>query len=349
MAERFRQCMARLPYVTAGLPGTGGAIKAVPEHFEVEEMLPYAACGEGEHLFVTLRRKGWNTSDVATALAEPFDLRPADIGWGGRKDKQAVTTQTFSIPLPLRSDLAAAEARLAGLPFEILTMARHRNKIKTGHVAANRFRIVLSGVTADRALAPALTIADRLRRDGLPNFYGEQRFGIDMGNLERAMALVQRPRPARGKQNAFQVSVLQSALFNVWLAERIRRGDGAAILQGDVAQKCDTGGLFVVDDAAEAAQRFASRAIVYTGPIYGHKMMPSAAAAALFEQQVLADYDLADRELFKKLRAPGSRRRALLYLDDLQVEPHPEGLCLRFTLPTGAYATTVLREFTRTP
>lgn len=344
---RFKECISRLPHITTDQPGVGGEIKAVPEHFEVEEMLPYAASGEGEHLYVTLRRKGWNTTDVAAALAEPFGLKARDIGWGGRKDKQAITTQTFSLPMPLGNDLAVAEAQLAQLPFDILAVQRHGNKIRTGHVAANRFRIVLSGVGPE-ALAPADAIADRLRQRGLPNFYGEQRFGIGMGNLDRAMALIRRQRPARGAQETFWVSVLQSALFNVWLSERMARGDYATILQGDVAQKTDTGGLFTVDDPAEAADRFARRAIVYTGPIYGHKMMPAAEPAAAFEARVLTDYGLT-RELFKRLRAPGSRRRAILHLDDLHIAPDPDGLRLTFTLPPGAYATIVLREFTRPP
>ncbi len=343
--ENLKQTMRRLPCITADLPGVGGFIKTVPEHFSVEEILPYAPCGEGEHVFVTLRRKEWNTADVAKALAEGFKLKAMDVGWAGRKDKQAVTTQTFSLPIPERTPLADMERTIAALPFEILGVQRHRNKLKTGHVAGNRFSIVISQVSR-QDMQKAQAIADALRARGLPNFYGEQRFGFSMGNLDRAMALLHRRKPVRGNQETFLVSALQSALFNVWLVERMARGQYHTIVQGDVVRKTDTGGVFVVNDAVEAAERFHRRAIVYTGPIFGHKMMTAAEPAAAFETGLASAFAL-DHERLKKLRAPGSRRQALLYIDDLSLEPDPEGLRLTFTLPSGAYATEVTREFTR--
>ena len=236
--ERLKQCSQHLPFVTDHLQGVGGEIKAAPEHFQVEEILPYAPCGEGEHLFVTLRRSGWNTADVAAALAERFKLKSVDVGWGGRKDKRAVTTQTFSLHLPVAVNNTQAETALAELPFDILAVERHGNKLKTGHVAGNRFSILLTGVGSD-AVEAAETIADAIRRNGIPNFYGEQRFGSQMANIDRAMHFIEQRRPARAKKDAFMVSVLQSALFNLWLNERLQRDQYQTILSGDVAQKTD--------------------------------------------------------------------------------------------------------------
>jgi tRNA pseudouridine13 synthase len=346
-AERLKAAMQNLPFVTDPLPGVGGTLKAVPEHFQVEEILPYAACGEGEHVFATLRRKMWNTADVAAELARCFGLKSMDVGWGGRKDKQAVTTQTFSLHLPMSMDLSEVGARLAGLPFEILDLQRHRNKIKTGHVAANRFRILLSQV-APSALEPARAIAAAIQRQGLPNFYGEQRFGIQMANIDRGLHLLDRRRPVRGKQDDFLVSALQSALFNLWLAERMRRGQYHTLLAGDVAQKTDTGGLFVVQDLTEASLRFAQGAIAYTGPMFGAKMMAATDSAGQYETALSEAFGL-DADALKRLKAPGSRRRASLGIEDLAVEPDDQGLLFTFTLPPGAYATIVLREFMRTP
>lgn len=346
-AEQLKQAIAHLPFVCADLPGIGGAIKATPEHFQVEEILPYEACGEGEHLFVTLRRKLWNTADVAAELARCLGLKSMDVGWGGRKDKQAVTTQTFSLLLPMSQSLEEVATCLGTLPFEILELKRHRNKIKTGHVAANRFRIVLTEVT-EAALAPAQTIVQALRQRGLPNFYGEQRFGFNMANIDRAFQLLQRRRPVRGKQDELLVSALQSGLFNLWLAERMTRGEYRTLLLGDVAQKTDTGGLFVIDDLAEAAARFAQGAITYTGPIFGPKMMAATDTAGEHEAAPLTAFALTTDD-FKRLKAPGSRRRAILNLADLTVQLDEQGLCFAFSLPPGAYATTVLREFMRPP
>ena len=345
LIQHLKEVTRSLPYVTSHLPGVEGEIKATPEHFQVEEILPYAPCGEGEHVFVTLRRAEWNTADVAAALAKHFKLKSVDVGWGGRKDRHAITTQTFSLHLPVAMAIEQIETFLTELPFEILAVQRHRNKLKTGHVAGNRFRILLTQV-APYALDAAEPIADAIRRHGIPNFYGAQRFGIDMSNIDRAMHFIERQRPARGKQEVFMVSVFQSALFNLWLTERIGRHQYQTILPGDVAQKTDTGGLFVVDDVAEATERFSKGAIVYTGPIFGPKMMAAADLAAQYEAQVLSVFGL-DLDAFKRLRAPGARRRAVLRIDDLVIRTQDAGLLFSFTLPPGAYATMVMREFMR--
>jgi tRNA pseudouridine13 synthase len=113
-----------------------------------------------------------------------------------------------------------------------------------------------------------------------------------------------------------------------------------------VVRKTDTGGMFIVDDIVEAAQRFSARRIVTTGPIYGHKMMAAVDRAGEMEKRILQSLEL-DPHVFLTLKAPGSRRPAQLLLEDLDISPHTEGLLFSFTLPSGAYATTVLREFLR--
>jgi tRNA pseudouridine13 synthase len=342
----LKKAMAHLPYISADLPGVGGVLKATPEHFQVEEQLPYAPCGEGEHLFIRIRRQGWNTADVARELGRLLGIRDADIGWGGRKDKTAVTTQSFSLPLPLTQSITEVEFKLKELPFELLDVKRHRNKLKTGHVAANRFDIILSQIRP-HALEAAMAIRDRLRKTGIPNYYGTQRFGIELRNIERAAAILRRKR-ARGRKEGFMVSVLQSALFNLWLKERIERDAFTTLIMGDLARKTDTGGMFVVEDLPEAEQRFAERKIIYTGPIYGYKMRPAGDQAGRNESRLLHSLGL-DVAFFKPLRAAGTRRSALLHIEDLAIERVEEGLRFRFTLPSGAYATTVMREFTREP
>lgn len=345
IGRRLQDELSQLPYLTGHLPGTGGTIKAAAEHFCVEERLPYAACGEGEHVYVTLRRKEWNTADIARALQKRFALKSMDVGWGGRKDKTAVATQTFSLHLPLSVSPETITRNMHDLPFDILEIRRHRNKIKTGHVAANRFQIVVSN-TGPGDLVNARSIAAALQRTGIANFYGEQRFGRQMRNLEQVPRLIATGRAGHGKKGRFMVSVLQSALFNIWLKQRIESGAFETMIQGDIARKTDTGGLFVVEDAAEATQRLANRRIVATGPIYGYKMMAATDRAGEMERRIPETFAIAP-QLFKALKAPGSRRPAQLFLDDLQIQPAPEGLLFTFTLPAGAYATTVLREFIR--
>ena len=342
-AEAAIAILSSLPYIADPLPGIGGAIKATPGHFVVEEILPYAACGEGEHVYVTFRRAGWNTADAARIMQKHLGLNPSDVGWGGRKDKTAVVVQTLSFRCGVNYPLADVEKTLADLPFEILAMDRHRNKIKTGHVAANRFTVVISHPGPD-ALPRALAIADRLKQTGVPNFYGPQRFGFGLQNIHRGFALFSAGK--KGRKDTFMVSVVQSALFNIWLKQRMQAGGYRRLLSGDVVKKTDTGGMFTVDDLAIEDPRFTAGEIVYTGPIFGFKMKPAMHAAGEKEATLLRQFSLAPED-FRQFRSPGSRREAILNLTDLSLTEVDDGLRLTFTLPSGAYATTVLREFTR--
>ncbi|WP_419661569.1 tRNA pseudouridine(13) synthase TruD [Desulfosarcina variabilis] len=337
------QTLARLPYAANGLPGIGGTIKETPDDFMVEEVLPYAACGEGEHVYITFRRSGWNTADAARRMQHCLNLAPSDVGWGGRKDKTAVVVQTLSFRCGVKAQLSDVQQALSDLPFEILAINRHRNKIKTGHVAANRFTIIVSQPDAD-ALSKALAIAEQLKQTGIPNFYGPQRFGHNMQNIPRAFALLAKGKKAR--KDAFMVSVVQSALFNIWLQKRMDAGDFHRLLAGDIVKKTDTGGMFSVEDLAAESLRFDDGAIVYTGPIFGFKMKSATQTAGERETALLDEFGLTAED-FRPLRAPGSRREAILNLTDLTITEAPQGVRFSFTLPAGAYATTVLREFIR--
>ncbi len=342
-AEAAIAMLSPLPYATDPLPGIGGTIKAAPDHFVVEEILPYAAGGEGEHVYVTFRRAGWNTADAARIMQKRLGLARSDVGWGGRKDKTAVVVQTLSFRCGVKHPLTRVENALADLPFEILAIDRHRNKIKTGHVAANRFTVVVSRPEAD-ALPRAMAITDRLKQTGVPNFYGPQRFGHGMQNIHRGFALFSPTK--KGRKDRFMASVVQSALFNIWLKQRMAAGNYQRLLAGDIVKKTDTGGMFTVEELTIEEQRFAAGEIVTTGPIYGFKMKPAMDAAGEREAALLEQFSLT-LEDFRRLRSPGSRREAILILMDLEVSEVDDGLCFSFTLPSGAYATTVLREFTK--
>lgn len=332
-----------LPFVSDPLPGIGGTIKAVPEHFVVEEKLPYAASGEGEHVYVTFRRCGWNTTDAATVIQKRLNLASSDVGWGGRKDKTAVAVQTFSLRCGVTYPFTEVEKAFSDLPFELLAIERHRNKIKTGHVAANRFTVIVSRPGPD-ARSRCLAIADRLKQSGVPNFYGPQRFGHRMQNIQRGFSLFSSKK--KGRKDAFMVSVVQSALFNIWLKQRMRSGNFAKILAGDIAKKTDTGGMFVVENPDVESPRLNAGEIIYTGPMVGFKMKPAMHAAGAREVALFDHFGLTP-ERFRRFRAPGARREAILNPADLEIGEVAEGLRFSFTLPSGAYATTVLREFTK--
>lgn len=329
------------PYVSADLPGVGGLIKARPEHFVVEEIPLYLPAGDGPHLYLTLRRTGLTTRDLVAELARRLSKPAPDVGYAGLKDKEAVTTQTFS----LETNLSEAEVRdkLADGPWDLVRLGRHRNKLKVGHLLGNRFTIVLSDPRG--TLAEAQAIADRLKTVGLPNYFGPQRFGREGDNPVAGLALLKSGRRGRNWRDKFLLSALQSLIYNHYLARRIRGGLFQTVLTGDVCQKYQTGGLFVSEDGTVETGRLQAGELTHTGPIFGAKMRAAEGPAGELEAQALAELNLTQAEAAGA--GTGDRRANRLLLTDLVIAEHPEGLSLTFSLPKGAYATSLMREFQR--
>jgi len=176
--------MGESRYLTAGLPGTGGTIRETAEDFVVEEIPLYLPCGEGEHVYAHMEKRGVTTLDAIRRLARALKLSERDVGYAGMKDARGVTRQTVSLPRVKPEEVLALE--LPGI--RVLSAARHRNKLKLGHLAGNRFRIRVRGVVPD-ALARAEAILAVLVARGVPNRFGEQRYGAQ-GNshlIGRAM------------------------------------------------------------------------------------------------------------------------------------------------------------------
>jgi len=332
-----------LLFITADLPGIGGEIKAEPAHFVVEEIPLYEPAGEGEHVYVRLTREGWTTRALQQQLVSLFGLREVDVGCAGLKDKHARVTQTFSLLLRDEDEATVARRIQEALPVEVVWAKRHRNKLRRGHLLGNRFRIVVLHPEPE-ARARAETIAQALQEHGLPNYYGAQRFGIDGDNARRGREVLEGQGPRERWLKRFLLSAYQAALFNDWLTERIRRGWFERLLTGDIAKKTDTGGLFEVMDAAVELLRFQRGEITHTGPIYGARMRWASGEPGELERVVLERAEVTTKML-RRARLDGSRRPARLLLNDLSIEPHPDELLFTFTLPKGAYATTVLREF----
>ena len=335
--------MHSLPFITADLPGIGGEIKIEPAHFKVEEVPLYEPSGAGEHIYVRLTREGWTTRALHKRLAKLFGLREVDVGYAGLKDKQARATQTFSLLLHDVDEATVGHRIQENLPVEVIWARRHRNKLKRGHLLGNRFNIIVLNPEPD-ALARAERIAQGLHRQGLPNFYGAQRFGVTGENAQRGREVLLGQRREDRWTQTFLLSAYQAGLFNTWLVERIRQGWFDRLLTGDIAKKYDTGGLFQVEDAAVEAPRFQQREITYTGPIYGWRMRWASGEPGALERQVLEN-DGVTTEMLRQARLSGSRRPGRLFVEDLCITPHPGGLRFEFTLPKAAYATNLLREF----
>lgn len=160
-------------FLTSNYPGTGGTIKETPEDFEVEEIPLYLPCGEGEHLYLSVEKRGLTTFELIDRLAQALQAKKQDMGYAGLKDARATTRQTISVP-GVRPEQALA-LEMEGI--RILSADLHRNKLRTGHLAGNRFKIRIRN-TASGALPLAEEILHILQMTGVPNFFGEQRYGI---------------------------------------------------------------------------------------------------------------------------------------------------------------------------
>jgi len=333
------------PYLT-GTPGIGGQLKSCPEDFFVEELPLYEACGEGEFLYLTIEKRGLSTPQLVDHLARVLSCRPDDIGTAGRKDAVAVTRQTVSVPAIRCPD--ASQVETDGV--KLLAAARHKNKLKTGHLRGNRFRIVLRGLS-DSAIGTAEQTAELIGRLGFVNWFGEQRFGRNDDTDETGFRLLRGEPCRRLSRNAlrFALSAVQSRLFNAWARDRVHDGLTHYVMEGDVLQVVASGGCFVTTDAVTEQARFDQREIVLTGPMYGPKMRQPAGESAGREQAVLNRFSLP-REAFSRYSklTHGTRRPLLIWPEDLRLEPVEGGLAIHFALPSGAYATSLLREFQKT-
>ncbi len=333
------------PYITGHLPGIHGRLRTRPEDFIVEEIPAYEPTGEGEHTFVQITKVGMTSTEVRRALARLFGLREEDVGMAGMKDKYAVTTQVYSLPrIPPEEVVHRIRSHLPHLTVH--WARRHRNKLKPGHLRGNRFTIVLRDVAED-AWDKALAIAEYLRRVGVPNYYGEQRFGREGDNPVRGREILEGRRVRDKWLRRFLLSAYQAYLFNRYLARRIQEGHFYHLLRGDIAKKADTGGLFLVEEPEAEQLRYKRGDIHFTGPMYGYKLWAAEADAGALEQSIL-DEEGISLDDFRRVRVKGTRRLGRLWIPDLQVEQGESGtLIFTFTLPKGAFATTVMREFTK--
>jgi tRNA pseudouridine13 synthase len=334
-----------IPYITDTLPGTGGKIKTIPEHFQVDEIPVYKPSGEGEHLFINITKKGITTKEVQKALARVFKTKVRDVEFAGIKDKYAVTSQNFSVWLLEKQDKNLAYNLEEELPVKINSMDFHQRKIKKGHLMGNAFQIKITDIEMpiDEAYEKASNIIAMIHEKGLPNFYGEQRFGIEGDNAERGYDVLKGKEKIHNKWlRRFLLSSFQSHLFNYYLYLRINRDLFNQILPGDVAKKQDTGGIFIVEDVKQEQNRLDNKEICFTGPMFGKKMTLAGDQAGKFEQEILDDNNVTYDEL-KAAKLTGTRRAGIL-LPKIKPEKENDGLLLSFTLPKGAFATVLLRE-----
>lgn len=324
-----------------GGPAGRGAIRSRPEDFRVVERLGYEPSGSGEHLWLEVEKRGLNTLDVAAWLAERAGVPVRAVGFAGLKDRNAVTRQPFTIHLPGTGDPDVADWNDDGLT--ILSATRHRRKIQRGRLSGNRFELTVREFDGKRdELEERL---ERIARRGVPNAFGEQRFGGN--NVARAYRLFRgelRRSPSKRKRG-FYLSAARSLIFNRVLAARIVEGSWERVLDGEIVMLDGSRSTFKVDRVdAETEARAERQDLHPTGPLVGKGESGAGGSAGRLESKVVE----AHAELVEGLRRFGleSDRRPLR-MRVLEMDWRFEGddtLILAFELRSGCYATAVLRE-----
>ncbi|MEJ2060142.1 MAG: tRNA pseudouridine(13) synthase TruD [Gammaproteobacteria bacterium] len=331
------------PFHLTGLPPiTQARLRTTPEDFVVDEVLGHEPNGEGEHVWLHLRKQGINTDRLGGMLARIAQVPRRAVSHAGLKDRHAVTSQWFGVHLPGKAD----PDWVAELPGNVtlLEAKRHGQKLRTGALRANRFRIVLRDCMGD---AGALdTRLQAIRTNGVPNYFGEQRFGHGMSNVQAARDLFAGIRKLRDKHlRGIFLSAARSWIFNHILDRRVQDGTWDRAVSGDAFVLAGTHSFFVPEEVDEAIeQRLRAFDIHPSGALWGRGELPTYGAVRELELEVAE----SEADLAQGLEAAGMKqeRRALrlvpeglshAWLDDTSLQ-------LEFTLPAGCYATSVLRE-----
>jgi len=323
-----------------GAPTAGGLIRSCPEDFVVEEIPRITPEGEGSHLWLWVEKRSANTDWVAKELARAANCPSRDVGYAGLKDRHAVTRQWFSVPghEGVADNLANAEFEDA----RIIEIHKHTRKLKRGTLDGNRFCLKIRDFEGD-----TLKTEDRLeqiRKGGVPNYFGPQRFGIHGGNVEKGYSLLKRRARMKRNKKSIYLSAIRSFMFNHVLAERVRQDVWDRMIDGDLAMLDGTQSIFPVEMPDAGIEERCNRLDIHpTGPMPGEKGTQVKGDAAILEQSVLENWP----ELIAVLvsdRVQASRRSLRLYPANFEWEFAGGYLELSFTLPPGAYATTVLRE-----
>ncbi len=329
-------------YVYGGPTGTG-KIRVTAEDFVVEEYLAFEPSGAGEHVFLQIQKTDENTEFVARQLARFANVRQRDVSFAGLKDRHAVTTQWFSVWLPGKADPDWVLFETENV--KVLQTIRHARKLKRGVLSGNSFKLCIKDWQGDQQ--KTLQQLEAIKLNGVPNYFGSQRFGHKALNIQKALELFAGARVGR-EQRSIYLSAARSFLFNHILAYRVTHQNWNKALAGDTYLFDGSHSCFKSSELdAEIMLRLDSKDIHPSGALYGKGNADVSLDALQLESEILQAYP----KLTQGLIAAGvdNDRRALrVNVKDLHWHfVQQDCLELSFTLPAGSYATAVLREFVR--
>ncbi len=318
-------------------------IRAQADFFRVNEVLPFKPDGSGGHVWLKIQKKGINTDWLALELAKFAGVKPVAIGYAGLKDRHAITTQWFSINLEGFEEPNWSE--FENNDIQIIECTRHNKKLKRGVLAGNQFTVRLTNIKGEIShWEQALNI---IKQKGVPNYFGEQRFGHHMANLNRVEYWFSTGKsPKKRTQRSLYLSAARSWLFNLVLSERIKQGNWDQALMGDLMLLTGTkSSLFLVENCDDQlSKRLATMDIHPTGIMWGRGQPDNKDDSLAIENTVLSDW-ASWKEGLENAGLKQERRALRLFPSDFCWQfLDNEQLQLTFSLAAGCYATAVLRE-----
>ena len=320
-----------------------GTLRQQASDFQVTEVMDVAFTGHGEHWWFWLEKTHSNTAWAATQLASACRVPARQVGYAGLKDRHAITRQWFSVQLPKVTDLATIQQQLPA-ELTLLDCHQHQSKLKRGQLQHNRFELRIRQVTGDRD-----QLTENLMQvitQGVPNYFGPQRFGRQMSNIQQVQAWFQGQRKVRNKnQRSLLLSTARSHLFNLTVAHRLKHGIWNQVIPGDLLQLDGSHSWFREQDATptELHQRLGDFDLHITAPLWGEGPPQSESQCAELEQSIADQHPIYAQGLTQH-RLQHDRRSMRLKPQDVVHDWDGDDLLLTMQLPAGSYATAVLRE-----
>jgi tRNA pseudouridine13 synthase len=325
-----------------GIPKSSAIFKQTPVDFQVDEYFDGEFSGEGEHIVLKIEKKGLNTEEVVKSLSKLVNKPVKLISYAGLKDRQALTTQWLSIHAP--GEKIEGIEELSGTGWRILESTRHNKKLRPGYLAGNHFKIKLRAPSHIDDLVERI---ERIKLTGVPNYFGEQRFGRECGNLVKAESLLVHGKRIKDRfLQGMYCSAARSWLYNLILAKRVNSLTWNVALDGDVMQLNGSKSIFVIDTVDEAiTHRIQTNDISPASPLPGKSKQMVKNDALELINMIYAEWQPWLTGL-EKQGLEEAWRANILHANNIEYEVCENNVELSFTLPAGSYATAVLREIT---
>jgi tRNA pseudouridine13 synthase len=321
-------------------------IRSSPEDFQVDEIPAYQPAGKGEHCYLWIEKRGLTSPELIHRIVRNLGVPVKEIGLAGQKDRHAVTRQWVSVP----KRFSEHAAKLNDENIQVLLVTAHPNKLKTGHLRGNKFCLVLRSPTGAFSQTDAEAVHERLQTlaaEGIPNYFGTQRFGHHGNTLIDGISLIKGTLPKdhwpENKTRTMRrlvLSAVQSGIFNLVLAQRVIDGTLRTPLPGEVVIRRQGTKPYVLPADGPVED------VIPAGPMAGPEMLAATGDVAEMERQIMSSLRLSlkDFQKYSKLTS-GIRRKMIEYPTDVDAQLTDESAILvTFSVTSGTYATVVLRE-----